>query len=85
MFPGDVDRYLDDHVRCCSSIVSDGDAVPFHNLVQGRKKCISLLHFSGSLFRAPGMNEKLCQYLLARYDTCLQTKCYAHAQHGGLH
>lgn len=53
-----VGIYLDNHVCCCSSIVGDGDTVPFHDLVQGSKKSVPLLHFSCSLVRPSGEDSQ---------------------------
>lgn len=50
--------YLDNHICCRSSIVSNGYTATFHDFVQGSKKRVSLLHFSCSLFSPPGSNEK---------------------------
>lgn len=50
--------HLDNHVCCCSSIVTNHDPVSLHDLVQRSKKGVSLLHFSCSFFSPPVSGHK---------------------------
>lgn len=49
--------YLNNHVCRRSSVVTDGDPVPLHHLVQGSKKRVPLLHFPCSLFCPTDSNK----------------------------
>lgn len=50
---GHVRSHLENHVGCRACIVTNSHTVSLHDLVQGSKKDISLLHLSSAFFYPP--------------------------------